>query len=320
MAAIEINPILVKELRSRMRGSRAFVLMTFYLLVLGAVTLLLYAALSSSAGTDINAGRQIGKSLFIVIAGVALVEVCFITPALTSGAIAGERERQTYDLLVTSLLSPWQILWGKLASALAFAMLLILSVVPVMSLAFLFGGVSLAEVLIALAGLIATAITYATLGLFWSTIMRGSLGATAFSIGSVVVILLGVPFLMVIFLIIFGRGDTSDLFESPFFIYLSRIAFGLHPFIALGITESLLSSGSSPFVEVVPTSAVGRSITLPSPWIMYVIVSLILSGVMLLFAVRSLQPTQPEVATKPTAAKPAKSKLPAVPPAEDPTA
>src|SRR5689334_16927337 len=154
----EFNPVLVKELRGRMRGSRAFVLLTVYLLILSVVTLLLYAALGSSPGSDLNAGRRIGKVLFLTIAAVALIEVCVITPALTSGGIAGEKERQTYDLLIASLLSPWQIVWGKMGAALAFALLLILAVVPVMSLAFLFGGVSLAEVLIALIGLIMTAI------------------------------------------------------------------------------------------------------------------------------------------------------------------
>ena len=57
----EINPILVKELRSRMRGARAFVFLTVYLFVLSVVTLLLYAALVGSIGTDLNAGRQIGR-------------------------------------------------------------------------------------------------------------------------------------------------------------------------------------------------------------------------------------------------------------------
>src|SRR5689334_15270069 len=164
----EFNPVLVKELRGRMRGSRAFIVLTVYLLILSAVTLLLYAALGANPGTDLNAGRRIGKALFLTIATVALIEVCMITPALTSGSIAGEKERQTYDLLVASLLSPWQIVWGKLGAALAFAMLLILAVVPVMSLAFLFGGVTLAEVLIALVGLVTTAVFYATVGLFWS--------------------------------------------------------------------------------------------------------------------------------------------------------
>jgi ABC-type transport system involved in multi-copper enzyme maturation permease subunit len=37
-------------------------------------------------------------------------------PVFTAGAITGERERQTLDLLLTTTISSWQILWGKLIS------------------------------------------------------------------------------------------------------------------------------------------------------------------------------------------------------------
>lgn len=291
---LEVNPILVKELRSRMRGARAFVLLSAYLLVLAGVTLLLYVAMAGNVTNDIDAGREIGKALFLVVGSVALVEVCLITPTLTSGSIAGERERETYDLLIASLLSPWQIVWGKLASALAFALLLVVSVVPVMSIAFLFGGVSLAEVLIALAGLVATSIAYATLGLFWSAMMRGSLGATAFAIGSVLMILLGIPFLAVIFTLIFGRDASAGIFESAAFVYLSRIFLTTHPFIALGMTEAALSNGSSPWIERV--SASGATIPVPSAWVLYVVFSLVFSAVLLMVVVRSIGPMQPAVA------------------------
>src|SRR6266545_65091 len=177
----DLNPVLIKELRGRMRGARAFVLLTIYLLILSGVTLLFYAAIADVSASDLNAGRQIGKGLFLLIATVALIEVCLITPALTAGGIAGEKERQTYDLLVSSLLSPWQIAWGKLGAALSFA--------PMMILAFLFGGVSLAEVLIALAGLVATALFYATIGLFWSAALRSTLGATSLALGSIIMML-----------------------------------------------------------------------------------------------------------------------------------
>ena len=287
----EFNPILVKELRGRMRGARAFVLLTIYLLILSGVTLLLYSGMASNLGSDLNAGRQIGKALFLVVAAVALVEVCVITPALTSGSIAGEKERQTYDLLVASLLSPWQIVWGKLASALAFAMLLILAVVPVMSLAFLFGGVSAAEVLIALAGLVMTALFYASVGLFWSSVTRSSLGATSFALGSILLMLLGVPFLVVIFGLVFTRDVSSDLLESVLFVYLSRLFIATHPFIALGVTETQISAGNSAFFEVV--NAGGSDLLVPSPWVLYVVLAALFRAVLVSLSVRMLQPAPP---------------------------
>src|ERR687887_148888 len=87
---------------------------------------------------------------------------------------------------------------GRMRGPRAFALLMVLAVVPLMSLAFLFGGVTLAELLIALAGLLTTAVFYATVGLFWSSVMRGTLGATILSLGSIILMLLLIPFLWAI--------------------------------------------------------------------------------------------------------------------------
>ncbi len=298
---LELNPILVKDLRSRMRGARAYILLTIYLLVLAGVTLLLYVAVGGSTGSDLNAGRRIGQALFFTIATVALIEVCLITPVLTSGSIAGEKERQTYDLLVASLLTPWQIVWGKLVSALAFALILIVAIVPVMSLAFLFGGVGLTEVLIAIAGLVVTAVLYATIGLFWSAMLQSSLGATSFAIGTVITLLLGIPFLIVIASLILGSSAPSDLLDSIWFIYLSRFITALHPFIALGTTASQLSSGNDAFFEVVRTST--TNVIVPSPWLLYTLVSLIAVALLLAASVRLVQPVQPGAESKKGAVK-----------------
>ncbi|HMO56735.1 MAG TPA: ABC transporter permease [Roseiflexaceae bacterium] len=297
---MELNPILVRELRGRMRGARAFVLLTIYLLIVSGVALLLYATMASTFETDLNAGRQIGRTLFLVISLVALVEVCIITPVLTSGSIAGEKERQTFDLLIASLLSPWQIVWGKLASALIYALLLIVAVVPVLSLAFLFGGVSALEVLVALIGLAATAVLYATIGLFWSSLTRSSLGATSFALGSIIMKLLGIPFLAVMFMLAFARDVSSDITSSVLFVYLSRLFISAHPFIALGITEAHLASGGNPFFEVIDIP--GSSLILPSAWIMYLLFAAMTSVILIILSVRMLRPVIPAPAAPPAVA------------------
>jgi ABC-type transport system involved in multi-copper enzyme maturation permease subunit len=291
----ELNPVLIKELRGRMRGARAFVLLTIYLLILSAVTLLFYAAIADASSSDLNSGRTIGRGLFLLIAGVALIEVCLITPTLTAGSIAGEKERQTYDLLVASLLSPWQIVWGKLGAALSFALLLILSIVPMMSLAFLFGGVSLIQVVIALVGLITTAVFYATIGIFWSAALRSTLGATSLALGSIIMMLLGIPFLALIFSLIFGRDLSPDWLNSAVFAYLAGAFLYTHPFIALQQTETQIAGGSSPFYTRItfgPDFGGRDSLLVPSPWIAYLLLALFFSFILLLLSVRMLQPDQ----------------------------
>jgi ABC-type transport system involved in multi-copper enzyme maturation permease subunit len=41
-----------------------------------------------------------------------------VGPVFSAGSVTSERERQTLDLLLTTTISPWTILWGKLISGL----------------------------------------------------------------------------------------------------------------------------------------------------------------------------------------------------------
>lgn len=286
------NPVLSRELRGRIRGNRALLILVVYLTIIGAVTLLVYAAVSSSFSGGINdpeAGRNIGKAIYFTVMTASLIQVCFITPSLTAGTISGEKERQTYDLLITTLLSPLQIALGKLTSALAFALLLILASLPLAGLAFLFGGVSGTELVIGVIGLIVTAVCYATIGLFWSTVMRTTLAATVLAQGTVILILLMVPFLFVVISLL---TDTFSRSPGVFQVYIMGLLLSLHPFIALGITAGYLSNGEGPLL--IEVSSAGGSIPVPAPWLVYVLLSTLLTLLFLAMAVRMIKPTREE--------------------------
>lgn len=288
----ELNPVLVKELRGRMRGGRSFVLLTIFLALLAGATLLFYGVIASQTGNDLNAGRQIGQALFLMIAFAALVGVSIITPSLTAGALAGERERQSFDLLLASQLSPWQIVLGKLGSALAFALLIVISVLPLMSIAFLFGGVSLTEMAIALVGLVMTALLYASVGLFWSGVMRSTLAANGLAIGSVALILLGIPFLALLASI--ASSFSSDLWAgSAVSATLTRLFLSFHPFIALGLTEAAIQNGEGAFFLRTELSD-GSTIWLPQFWLMFTGLALLASALLLVLTTRQLQPERAE--------------------------
>jgi ABC-2 type transport system permease protein len=296
------NPVLSRELRGRIRGNRALIILVIYLTITAAVTLLVYAAVASSFSGGINdpeAGRGIGKAIFLTVMAASLIQVCVITPSLTAGAISGEKERQTYDLLITTLLSPLQIAVGKLTSALAFAMLLILAALPMAGLAFLFGGVSGTELLIGVLGLVVTAVCYATIGLFWSTVMRTTLAATVMASGTVVLVLLAVPFLYVVISLISSSFNGSP---GPVQAYTMGLLLSLHPFIALGLTASSLAQGDGPFMVEIP-SDVGQ-LPAPSPWIVYVAMSILATAIFLAMAVQMIRPASEEGARrKPRARK-----------------
>jgi ABC-2 type transport system permease protein len=192
------NPIIVKELRSRMRGPRAFVILTGVLLLLGLISFGLYRiVLSTAAYGGLPLSPQIGQALFGGLALLELIMICFVTPALTAGAISGEREMQTYEMLLATPLNPASILRGKLISALSYVFLLIFAAVPMSSLVFTFGGVSPRDMIKALIVLIVVAVTLGVLGIFMSAWLRHSGRATVLTYLLVLALLIG-PYLVYI--------------------------------------------------------------------------------------------------------------------------
>jgi ABC-2 type transport system permease protein len=168
----EMNPIVVKELRSRMRGGRAFAVLTGVLLLLGAVSYLLYRMAIVAAGYGgFPLSPQIGQVLFVGLVLVELLLICFITPAVTAGSISGEQEKLTYEMLLTTPLAPASILWGKMIASMGYVFLLLFAAVPMASLVFIFGGVSPGDMLKALAILATLAVTLGVMGIFFSALL-----------------------------------------------------------------------------------------------------------------------------------------------------
>lgn len=136
----EINPVLSKELRQRFRTAKTSWLLALYLFVIGAFVLGFIFMSWRNQPALFQPSRS--RELFIALSLAQLVLLAFVTPGLTAGAISGERERQTLNVLLTTLLGRGQIVWHKLISSLAFAVLLVISTLPLYSIVYLYGGIS----------------------------------------------------------------------------------------------------------------------------------------------------------------------------------
>jgi hypothetical protein len=112
-------------------------------------------------------------------------------PGFTSGAIAGERERQTLVPLQITLLRPRSILFGKIAASLAFLALLIVATIPLLSVSYLIGGVTITEVVKAAALVLATGVVLACLTAAVSTFMKRVQAATVVAYGLTLALTLG---------------------------------------------------------------------------------------------------------------------------------
>ncbi len=175
-----INPILVKELRSRMRGGRAFATLSGVLILLAGFSYAIYrVALVAMQYSGTPLSPQVGQIMFAGLAYFELMMICAIAPAVTSGALSGEKEKLTYEMLLATPLNPASILWGKLISALSYVFILIFAAVPMASLVFTFGGVALRDMLKSVLVLGVVAIFFGVIGLFMSTLLGRTGRATA---------------------------------------------------------------------------------------------------------------------------------------------
>jgi ABC-type transport system involved in multi-copper enzyme maturation permease subunit len=175
----------VKELRGRMRGRRAFVMLTIHLLVVAGFAFMVeeVAVRSFSGGFGGSvATSDIGRALFAALLMLLTLVVLILGPASTSGAISLEREKQTLDMLSATPISSLAIVLGKLVSALGWMFMLMLASIPVMALVFMFGGVGPEDLVRGYVVLFATAILYGSLGLFISALVKRTQAATVINI------------------------------------------------------------------------------------------------------------------------------------------
>src|ERR1700716_910074 len=108
--------LLTKEMRLRMRRERTIWLIVGYILLLGFISWLFVNAYS---GTNTNGNwTGIGTNLYTFILIIQLLLIIFITPVFTATSINGEKERQTFDLLLCSRLSSSALVIGKLLAGL----------------------------------------------------------------------------------------------------------------------------------------------------------------------------------------------------------
>ena len=286
------NPVTLKELRGRMRGRRAFVVLTVYLAFMAALITLVYlafAAISTSPGGP--SSRQAGKAVFGAVLAVQLFLVIFIGPAFTSGAISGEKERKTYDLLRTTLLSARSLVSGKLLSALGYVFLLLIVSIPLMSIAFLLGGVSPIELVVSQLLIAVSAIAYALIGLLYSTMMRTTLAATVSTYATALLLTAGGPIIAFLFAAILGPllfSPTSPVWPvTIMLIYGGLLLAATNLPATIVISELFLLDQDALFFfsEMVD----GRAVLLFSPWFVYVFLYGLLALILFWICVRRVE-------------------------------
>jgi ABC-type transport system involved in multi-copper enzyme maturation permease subunit len=212
---VRLNPVLDRELRERVRGPRALVVLTLYLGLLVVVFYFVYRAQASGktgdtiaiAPTDV---ARIGRGIFEWVLFIMLILILVLVPGLSAGSIAGERERQTLVPMQVTGLKARSIVTGKIAASLAFLFLLILASLPLFSLSYLIGGIDMRQALGGLGAVLLTGVVLACVATACSAYARRVQTATVLAYGVVLLLTAGSFLAYSAGVLLTGRNEAGN--------------------------------------------------------------------------------------------------------------
>lgn len=251
---MNLNPVTMREIRERFRRRRAGLFVTLWVAIVIGVGYLIYLtarAWASSSGTfggtsPLLISASLGRIMFELVSLLLLTGVILIVPGVAALSIVGERERLTLPLLQVSQLKPRQIVLGKLVSSLAYLMLLLVAVAPIMLVPILFGGIDVLDVLKSLAAIGVTAFLIGSVSVWASARARSTRGAVAASYGFAFALVAFTGLALIAQLYLFAPSDREVFGPEGRELY----AIWLNPYVALvsAVDEPLSNSNEISYV------------------------------------------------------------------------
>ena len=201
------NPILAFSARRRMRSVRTPILVAIYSLLLAVMVWVSAAGLLGDTITLSN--MRAGVDAYVLMLGLQFLLTVLVTPAMTAGAISGERERQTLDLLLTTNTNAAQIALGKLLESFFFVALMILSTLPMLFVVLMTGGITVTQILIDVLFMLVMSFAALSIGLFCSALFKRTITATVVSYLAVFAIGVGTLLVAAFAMRGYGYEDVS---------------------------------------------------------------------------------------------------------------
>lgn len=186
-----LNPIVKKDVKVQSRSMKICWGVFAYELILALVYFL---AMSVIQNTRMYSTANIYSYivwLYPVLAVTQLVILGMVVPVRTASSISGEKERQTFDIMMTTSMSPFSIILGKVMTAIVQSMFYVVASMPIMALPFIIGGMSWAYLFLFLGIAVLVALFSASIGIFCSSLCKKSISAVILSYVFYLVFFLG---------------------------------------------------------------------------------------------------------------------------------
>ncbi|MBD5462187.1 MAG: ABC transporter permease subunit [Lachnospiraceae bacterium] len=240
---MRLNPIVKKDLQVTARSMRFSWGVFAYEAVLTMAFLLALSVIqqeSRSIYTDSNVYGYL-IYLFPVISIAQVCIVALIVPVITASSISGEKERQTFDIMLTTCMSPFSIVLGKVVSAVLRILFFVVAGMPIMALAFVAGGLSWSYLLYFVLAIILLSVLSGSIGILCSAFCRRSITAVVLSYVFYFFIYI-LTFFPTILMALLTDGDMMG--ESMLILLFNPMVFFEEFFMQLMTGESIFGAGN----------------------------------------------------------------------------
>lgn len=186
-----MNRVLKNELKLSTRTIKTSIIIFAFngILVIGSLIILFKTSNDTLNYNYVNYNNLL--FLYKMIGYMEFIILMLLVPAITATAITGERDRKTLDLLLVTRMKPRDIIVGKLLASLSTIVLLIVASTPILFLTFVYGGISVMDVIITIGVLMICAFFVGSIGILCSTICKKTSTALVSSYSIILGIILG---------------------------------------------------------------------------------------------------------------------------------
>jgi len=192
-----VRTVATLELRQRVRSTRWVIALVVWFVVVGGITLLTSGSIGFLSGSGISRLER-GPLLFSAVVMLVLGLGLLVTPTLSSTSINGDRNAGTLATLQVTLLSPAEIVVGKLLASWAASLAFLAASLPFMLLALAMGGTPVLSFVLVLLLVSALLLCVCAVGLGFSALVARTAGSTVLTFLTVAAVTIIAPILFVV--------------------------------------------------------------------------------------------------------------------------
>jgi ABC-type transport system involved in multi-copper enzyme maturation permease subunit len=246
------GPIFDKELRVSSRRKRNYTLRLIYVILLSAFVAIVWLSVVKSQGSSVYEKSRMalaGKTIVTTIIMFQFFATQVIAVIMLSTSISDEIYHRTLGLLMTTPISSFQIVMGKLFSKLLQIILLLAISLPLLAIVRIFGGVPWNYVLSSLCITLTAVIFAGSLSLYFSINNRRAYVVIIKTVVTLGVLFFFIPTITGVLFI--PRWLYVPVMGTPVTAFPLLIALlHVNPFGAMSVNTAMMISSSAPRLMV----------------------------------------------------------------------